>query len=519
MRVFKIFYSWQSDLPGNKTRYFIKDCIDDAIELALSCEAIEAQRDEATQGTTGSPNIVTTLFSKIDDCDLFVADLSLCFTKDQGEKRSPNPNVMLELGYAVKTLGWERIICICNTDYGNNYPFDIAQQRITPFSLEEKNRAEVKAQIARIIFINIRDLRGGLLGVKFGMAAHIVGAYDPQKHEVVSKLIPECLNEKKEYRRRNEAILQEAKVLLNEIQQMSIRETKKEVEDNIVAQLTTTTNPTPQIDFSDFMQKINVSLQVSETPVIISDKELIEKDIEYWLKTQVTDSFFDLGNLRNRKSILSNGEPTLQGTDEEKKKYKRICDLSNKLFQLDVRKEYLKTFDDLCFVPVAIKNTSSKQDTNINVVLKIDIGVPVNPSQNLIADKLEGFQGRLCRDDGKSDIGIISELFGLQEDGVIHLEGGYYSALPRTRFPYITPQGIAYPCKDEKDYEAELEESIASTNGDDFYDFEVSSLRPNEIRWLGSGMLIQPCNGIIRISYSIHSDHSDGYLHGTLSME
>lgn len=110
MRVFKIFYSWQSDLPGNKTRYFIKDCIDDAIELALSCEAIEAQRDEATQGTTGSPNIVTTLFSKIDDCDLFVADLSLCFTKDQGEKRSPNPNVMLELGYAVKTLGWERII-------------------------------------------------------------------------------------------------------------------------------------------------------------------------------------------------------------------------------------------------------------------------------------------------------------------------------------------------------------------------------------------------------------------------
>lgn len=147
MRVFKIFYSWQSDLPGNKTRYFIKDCIDDAIELALSCEAIEAQRDETTLGTTGSPNIVTTLFSKIDDCDLFVADLSLCFTKNQG-KRSPNPNVMLELGYAIKTLGWERIICICNTDYGNNYPFDIAQQRITSFSLEEKYRAEVKVQIA-----------------------------------------------------------------------------------------------------------------------------------------------------------------------------------------------------------------------------------------------------------------------------------------------------------------------------------------------------------------------------------
>lgn len=39
------------------------------MELALSCEAIEAQRDDATLGTTGSPNIVNTLFSKIDDSD------------------------------------------------------------------------------------------------------------------------------------------------------------------------------------------------------------------------------------------------------------------------------------------------------------------------------------------------------------------------------------------------------------------------------------------------------------------
>lgn len=116
MKKFKIFYSWQSDLPGSKTRNFIRECIDEAIDLALESEAIEAERDEATTGTTGSPNIVTSLFSKIDDCDLFVADLSLCFTEDQEkEKRSPNPNVLLELGYAVKTLGWDRVICLCNT--------------------------------------------------------------------------------------------------------------------------------------------------------------------------------------------------------------------------------------------------------------------------------------------------------------------------------------------------------------------------------------------------------------------
>lgn len=83
MQIFKIFYSWQSDLPRNKTRNFIRECIDEAIDLAQETEAIEAERDEATLRVTGSPDIVATLFSKIDDCDLFIADLSQCFTEDQ----------------------------------------------------------------------------------------------------------------------------------------------------------------------------------------------------------------------------------------------------------------------------------------------------------------------------------------------------------------------------------------------------------------------------------------------------
>ena len=107
MNKFKVFYSWQSDLPKDQTRNFIRKCIDEAIDLAEESEAIEAVRDEATTGVTGSPNIVTTLFDKIDDCDLFIADISLCFAEIQNnKKKSPNPNVMLELGYAVKRLGF-----------------------------------------------------------------------------------------------------------------------------------------------------------------------------------------------------------------------------------------------------------------------------------------------------------------------------------------------------------------------------------------------------------------------------
>ncbi len=64
MQTFKIFYSWQSDLPRNKTWNFIRECIDEAIDLAQESETIEAERDEATLRVTGSPDIVATLFFK-----------------------------------------------------------------------------------------------------------------------------------------------------------------------------------------------------------------------------------------------------------------------------------------------------------------------------------------------------------------------------------------------------------------------------------------------------------------------
>ena len=40
MAKFKIFYSWQSDLPGNITRNFIRECIDDAIAFAQESELL-----------------------------------------------------------------------------------------------------------------------------------------------------------------------------------------------------------------------------------------------------------------------------------------------------------------------------------------------------------------------------------------------------------------------------------------------------------------------------------------------
>jgi len=58
----------------------------------------------------GSPPIVDTILAKIAACDVFVPDVT--FMPASGERRTPNPNVMIEYGYALKTPGPERIVAV-----------------------------------------------------------------------------------------------------------------------------------------------------------------------------------------------------------------------------------------------------------------------------------------------------------------------------------------------------------------------------------------------------------------------
>lgn len=520
MRKFIIFYSWQSDLPGNKTRNFIRECIDEAIDLAQESEAVEAERDEATTGTTGSPNIVTTLFSKIDNCDLFIADLSLCFTEDQKkEKKSPNPNVLLELGYAVKTLGWERVICLCNTDYGDKYPFDIAHNRITDFSLEGKSKKEVKGDIAKIIFTNIRDIRKQTPRAKVGMATHIIGTYDFESHKITNDLVPIEISKQESYVLHNEELLDEASTLLAEIQKLTSKIRAVRVEENKFRAALPEKPAAPikiQPQLSDVVHAMAESYKAIETPVVWKDVEEDKTRIKRWLGTDVSDEFFDMGGLKQVVQLLSNS--MLNGTDDEKAKHEKLQMLSYKLLLLDVRTDYLKTFEGMYFIPLAIQNISSMQDTDIRVVLNVEMGEIIEPDEHLIYEEYEGLQGQLCHDDDdEKDIGVIAELFVLSEDGVIHTESAPYDSsiyIPRT--PIFNGYGFSQPRKTEEDYKQELEEFIASTGGSGYYEFDVSSLRPGECKWLCRGILVRPVDGKVTVHYQIHSSHSTGDLDGIL---
>lgn len=81
-REIKVFYSWQSDLPNSTTRGLIQSSIEATVRNMRDTVEVTADRD--TQGVYGSPDIVETIFSKIDDCDIFVADVSAVTTYHGG---------------------------------------------------------------------------------------------------------------------------------------------------------------------------------------------------------------------------------------------------------------------------------------------------------------------------------------------------------------------------------------------------------------------------------------------------
>lgn len=174
--IYTIFYSWQSDLPNNKNRSFIESSIKKAIKLnKVSSESkIFMDYDRDTKGISGSPDICETIFNKIDKSDIFICDISIINKEIEGRK-TPNPNVLLELGYAAKVLGWERIICLFNLKYGevNDLPFDLSHKRILFYDSEKEKE---KDRISKIISDSIQHMySSGLL-------------YNPLKDHVKGKI-------------------------------------------------------------------------------------------------------------------------------------------------------------------------------------------------------------------------------------------------------------------------------------------------------------------------------------------
>src|SRR6185436_17888904 len=94
--------------------------------------------DHDRKDVSGSPDLATEILKKIENATVFVADVTpvgqgaprKTREGDEPGKMLMNPNVAIELGYALKRLTTNRILMVMNTHYGSrsDVPFDLAHK-------------------------------------------------------------------------------------------------------------------------------------------------------------------------------------------------------------------------------------------------------------------------------------------------------------------------------------------------------------------------------------------------------
>jgi hypothetical protein len=147
-----LFFSWQADTPNRVGRTFLKTLLEEVCaEISWDTSVDEAMRvDSDTQGVAGQPPIADTILRKLDESAVIVADMTFTGVRKSG-RPTPNPNVLIEYGWALKSLGHSRVICVMNAAYGRpgpeTLPFDLAHLRWPiAFELAEDVTPETKAR-------------------------------------------------------------------------------------------------------------------------------------------------------------------------------------------------------------------------------------------------------------------------------------------------------------------------------------------------------------------------------------
>lgn len=200
---FKVFYSWQSDLPDAVNLKLIRNALNQAGNAMNTDHDLNLHVviDEATREVPGSPNIADSIFTKIKESDVFVCDLSKVaeVQNEAGTTRKYcNPNAALELGYAVRVLGWNRIIIVFNEAYGvipDDLPFDARGHRTSTYRCLMEAGETGRATAACLSQISNAT---GSLRVTLETALKLIARENPKRPQELEGKSPEVLQRERD---------------------------------------------------------------------------------------------------------------------------------------------------------------------------------------------------------------------------------------------------------------------------------------------------------------------------------
>jgi hypothetical protein len=167
MRTFVVFYAWQTDRLQRLNRHLIRIALNLAAKDISDdpSTGVQVRIESDTENELGHVPVTDTILRKIAACDAFVPDLTFV-AKTEAGKLVPNPNVMLEYGYALRAKSHSVMIPVMNTAYGppEQLPFDMGHLRhplqyhlpVTAKNAERRAvRKALKEDIERILRLMI----------------------------------------------------------------------------------------------------------------------------------------------------------------------------------------------------------------------------------------------------------------------------------------------------------------------------------------------------------------------------
>jgi hypothetical protein len=180
---FVVFYSWQSG-SSKTNRNLIESGLEKALKALKKDDTVDVEpvMDRDTAGVSGSPDIATTIFAKIEKASAFVADVSLVLRDVQSQRASPNPNVLLELGYAAHAIGWDRVLLVANEHFGpvEDLPFDLRARRVTTYRMGPD---DAPADARKLVASKLED------GLRHAIALGMHGQGQPTRRDQIRKLL------------------------------------------------------------------------------------------------------------------------------------------------------------------------------------------------------------------------------------------------------------------------------------------------------------------------------------------
>lgn len=154
-----LFNSWQSDTPHNSKS--IRSALREVSnKLESQIAGLHIKIDEATSNQVGTLHIPSSILQNISAADIFLADLTTVGETFNKQKKLQNPNVLIELGYAVSQLGWDRIILLFNKEVGEfrDLPFDIEKRSCLDFRISSADDKNGIGQLRESLIVRVKSI-------------------------------------------------------------------------------------------------------------------------------------------------------------------------------------------------------------------------------------------------------------------------------------------------------------------------------------------------------------------------